>query len=277
MTDAPIAEPSRNPEDVDWDREAAKDLEETVRHQDKRGHGSDRLSPGPQDPALRQFKERGVATAFATEYARQFGKQITHVRSVEDDPPDCSAQLAGGTIGIEITELVKGEMRRDNAADWDKREQKHLDGKFSPQQELEQKQRNYNRNYQSSLWTRREFLEQLQGLIEKKDGNSQLVDLAEARPVMLVIFTDDQNLPRVDVERWLDRSMFSANNLEHIFLLGPLEACVNAQPRTPSLENGATSSQYLFRLRIESLWRRMAARIASYVRCGLGTSVSRSC
>jgi len=249
MTDAPIAEPSRNPEDVDWDREAARDLEETVRHQDKRGHGSDRLSPGPQDPALCQLKERDVATAFATEYARQFGKQITHVRSVEHDPPDCSAQLAGGTIGIEITELVKGEMRHDNATDWKRQEErKQPGGKFSPQQALEQKQRNYRRNYQRSLWTEPEFLERLQRLIEKKDGNGRLVKWAEARPVMLVVFTDDQNLRRVDVESWLDGSMFSANNLEHIFLLGPLDACVNAQPRTATLDNSVTSKHYLFRL-----------------------------
>ena len=89
-----------------------KAVQEAIDFQNQRGPGSDHVVPS--HPELRQATERCIAQQFADAYARQYGKEITCIRSNENDPPDCFACEDDKQLGIEITELVKPEIRADN-------------------------------------------------------------------------------------------------------------------------------------------------------------------
>jgi hypothetical protein len=239
---------------AELDADALNDVKKAIEYQNQRGHGADHAVP--DHPAERQAIECDVAEEFANAYARQYGKQITGIHSNDSDPPDCFAREDGKQLGIEITELVKHKIRADNVAEW--REARRRAGReLAPEEELEQHQKNYTRNYECSLWTEEEFRERLQDVITKKDGNEGLADCAKTMRVVLVIYTDDQNLPKADLEEWLAGAGFSAKSLKEVFLRGPHEAGDNAQvrpnPNDPSAWEKAawvTPGYPLFRLRV---------------------------
>ena len=185
----------------------------------------------PSHPELRQATERCIAQQFADAYAQKYEREITDIRSNENDPPDCFAYEDGKQLGIEITELVKHEIRADNVAAWRRAQQDAEGRRLTPEDQGEQGQRNYARNYERSLWTKEEFLERLQDVIRKKDGKEGLVICAKIMRVVLVIYTDDQNLQKTDLTEWLADAVFSAQNLKEVFLRGPHEATDNKQIR----------------------------------------------
>ncbi len=206
----------------------------------------------PSDPELRQAAiESHIAEEFAKAYARQYGKQIIDIRSNENDPPDCFASEDGKQFGVEITELVKYEIRADNVAEW------HRAKPSTPEEKIELMQGLHAKNYERSLWTKEELLRRLQGVITKKDEKKGLADCAETMRVILVIYTDDQNLPKTDLTSWPANTVFSAQNLKEVFLRGPHQAQSNKQLRPdPNNPNAwdkiaeVTPDYPLFRLRL---------------------------
>lgn len=224
-------------------------LKKRVEYLNQRGQGADHVVPS--DPELRQAIESHIAEEFANAYARQYGKQIIDIRSNEDDPPDCFASEDGKQFGIEITELVKHEIRADNVAEW------HRAKPSTPEEKIELMQGLHAKNYERSLWTKEELLGRLQGVITKKDEKKGLADCAETMRVVLVIYTDDQNLPKTDLTSWLANVVFSAQNLKEVFLRGPHQAQSNKQlrpnPDDPNAWERAvwvTPDYPLFRLRL---------------------------
>ena len=210
--------------------DAGLNAKEATEYQNQRGHGADHVVP--DDPALRQtIGERAVAEEFAEAYSQKYEKEITDIRSNENDPPDCFAYEDGKQFGIEITELLKPEIRADNVTGFHKARQRVGGRELTPDEQREQQQENYVRNYECSLWTKKEFLQSLQAVITKKDGNKRLVNCIKKICVVLVIYTDDQNLPKADLTEWLADAVFSAQNLKEVFLRGPHEAEDNKQIR----------------------------------------------
>ena len=210
--------------------DAGLNAKEATEYQNQRGHGADHVVP--DDPALRQtIGERAVAEEFAEAYSQKYEKEITDIRSNENDPPDCFAYEDGKQFGIEITELLKPEIRADNVTGFHKARQRVGGRELTPDEQREQQQENYVRNYECSLWTKKEFLQSLQAVITKKDGNKRLVNYIKKRRVVLVIYTDDQNLPKADLTEWLADAVFPAQNLKEVFLRGPHEAEDNKQIR----------------------------------------------
>ena len=210
--------------------DAGLNAKEATEYQNQRGHGADHVVP--DDPALRQtIGERAVAEEFAEAYSQKYEKEITDIRSNENDPPDCFAYEDGKQFGIEITELLKPEIRADNVTGFHKARQRVGGRELTPDEQREQQQENYVRNYECSLWTKKEFLQSLQAVIKKKDGNKGLVNCIKKICVVLVIYTDDQNLPKADLTEWLADAVFPAQNLKEVFLRGPHEAEDNKQIR----------------------------------------------
>ena len=206
-----------------------KAVQEAIDFQNQRGPGSDHVVPS--HPELRQATERCIAQQFADAYAQKYEREITDIRSNENDPPDCFAYEDGKQFGIEITELLKPEIRADNVTGFHKARQRVGGRELTPDEQREQQQENYVRNYECSLWTKKEFLQSLQAVIKKKDGNKGLVNCIKKICVVLVIYTDDQNLPKADLTEWLADAVFPAQNLKEVFLRGPHEAEDNKQIR----------------------------------------------
>ena len=253
MVQNPIKE--RQIKDVELDADELNAVKEAIEYQNQRGHGADHVVP--DDPALRQAMERAVAKEFAEAYAQKYEKEITDIRSNENDPPDCFAYEDGKQFGIEITELVKHEIRADNVAEWRKAQRSVGGRRLTPEEQREQQQKNYAKNYECSLWTEEEFRERLQDVITKKDGNEGLVNCLKKMRVVLVIYTADQNLPKANLTQWLANAVFSTQNLKEVFLRGPHEAIDNKQirpdPGDPRASEGAawvTLDYPLFRLRV---------------------------
>ena len=73
-------------------------MKEIIESRNKRGHAADRHVPS-HDLDLRAYSEQDTAEDFAHAYARQYGQEITDIRSNENDPPDCFGLLDGERIG----------------------------------------------------------------------------------------------------------------------------------------------------------------------------------
>jgi len=219
------------------DADTLNAVKEAVEYQNQREPGADHTAPDRF--GLRQSTECSIAEEFAKAYAQKYEKEITDIRSNENDPPDCFAYEDGNQFGIEITELVKHEIRADNVTGFHKARQRVVGRELTPEEQREQQRENYVRNYECSLWTKEEFLQRLQAVITKKDGNKGLVNCSKKMRVALVIYTDDQNLPKDGPTQWLADAVFSAQNLKEVFLRGPYEAKDNKQMRPDSADPSA--------------------------------------
>ena len=232
------------------DADTLNAVKEAIEYQNQREPGADHTVPDRF--GLRQSTECGIAEEFVNAYARKYGKEITGICSNENDPPDCFAYEDDKQLGIELTELVKHEIRKDNADEWNKAKP------ITSGEKIELMQRLHAENYERSLWTKEELLERLQGVITKKDKKKRLADCAKTMRVVLVIYTDDQNLPKADLTEWLADAVFSAQDLKEVFLRGPHEAKDNKQirPSDPNDPNAwekaawVTPDYPLFRLRL---------------------------
>ena len=132
---------------------------------------------------------------------------------------------------------MKPEIRADNVEDWHEARKRAGGRELTPEEQREQAQKSYAGNYEKSLWTKEEFLKRLQDMITKKDEKKVLTDCAKTMRVVLVIYTDDQNLPKADLTEWLADTVFSAQNLKEVFLRGPHEAEDNKQIRPSDLND----------------------------------------
>ena len=225
-------------------------MNEIIESRNKRGHAADRHVPS-HDLELHAYSEQDTAEDFAHAYARQYGQEITDIRSNENDPPDCFGLLDRERIGIEITELVKSEILGTIAEHWKKLE-KQTGKKYqelTPEEKREQQQKNYETNFESAQWTRKGFLELLQCRITKKDKS--LANCSKNTHVMLVVYTAEDWLDNDSLKDWLADAVFSAQNTKDIFLLGPYEAQENAQTDPPDLSIKVEPSYPLYKLHTE--------------------------
>lgn len=82
----------------------------------KRGHANlltrltDRKALGQKQGSGKEIQENMICREWANSVAEEFGMNIENIRHNQCDPPDCFAERCGETIGIEVTELVKGEI-----------------------------------------------------------------------------------------------------------------------------------------------------------------------
>ena len=139
---------------------------------------------------------------FAQSLLAEFGIEITEIDSNSDDPPDCFAKRAGEKIGIEVTELVKSDILKCIAESrLDRRKKKP----YPPGEQLLDEQ-----------WTQEEFTKKVGELIAQKDGKAKgkgtIFDV-------LLIYTDEGDLPPELLESWLSNEKFSATNIKEVFLL----------------------------------------------------------
>ena len=231
------------------DDETLDTLNRIIESRNKRGHAADRHVPS-HDLELRAYSERDTAEDFARAYAHQYGQEITDIRSNENDPPDCIALKGSEKIGIEITELVKSEILKNNAIAW--KECERLTGKnfheLTATEKRNQEQNNHATNFEIAQWTRKEFLEHLRYSIAKKDRS--LANCSKMTPIILVIYTAEDWLENHSLRDWLTDVVFSAQNIMEIFLLGPYEAQQNAQTDPPGLTD-IEPPYPLYKLQIE--------------------------
>ena len=231
------------------DDETLDTLKKIIESRKKRGHAVDRHVPS-HDLELRAYSERDTAEDFARAYAHQYGQEITDIRSNKNDPPDCVALKASEKIGIEITELVKSEILKNNAIAW-KEFEKQTGKNFhelTRAEKRKQEQNNHATNFEIAQWKRKEFLERLQYGIAKKDES--LAKCSKTTPLILVIYTAEEWLENDSLKDWLTDAVFSAQNIKDIFLLGPYEAQENTQTDSPDTPE-AKPPYPLYKLQIE--------------------------
>ncbi len=232
------------------DKEIVEKVNKIIKEQNILGPGADSVIPDNKE-----LEEVTVACRFADAYDRQCGKNITNIHSNAQDPPDCLAEENGNILGIEITRIVKSEVWEDNKKEYYKAKRKGEGRELTKEEFLQLQQDNHRRNYEKSQWSKDELINRLQEAIGKKDR--KLARCATVMRVILVIYTDDQNLPKTDLTSWLADAVFSAQNLKAVFLLGPHQAQSNKHirpdPDDPNAWERAawvTPDYPLFRLRL---------------------------
>ena len=187
------------------DPELLRDVGRWVEAGNKREHAS--LGAVPKDdPELgeesghnKQAKERVWAKDFAKSLLAKLGREITKIESNPDDPPDCFAEESGKMIGIEVTELVKGEILNRIA------QNRYGKKDYSPSELFTDEQ-----------WTHEDFIQRVQESIDKKVDRairtSKIFDV-------LLIYTDEDDLYPERLKKWLSNDIYSAKNIKEVFLL----------------------------------------------------------
>lgn len=185
--------------------ELGHDLKRIAEATNERGHAGFYTVP-KDDPELdekrghwRQIQESGCVQDFARSLSAEFGIEITDIGSNPDDPPDCFAMRAGEKIGIEVTELVKSNILGRFAQARIGRMQ------YPPWEQLSDEE-----------WTREEFVKKVGELIAQKDAKAKKKDVIFD---VLLIYTDEGDLPPERLEAWLSNLRFSAPNITEVFLL----------------------------------------------------------
>lgn len=197
---------SYDPKD-EWelDPELLRDVGRWVEAGKKRSHAS--LGAAPKDdPELceepghnKQAKERVWTKDFTKSLLAKLGREITKIESNPDDPPDCFGEEEGKTVGIEVTELVKGEIL-DRIA-----KKRYGKKDYSP---LEQ--------FTDEQWVHVDFIKRVQESIDKKVERA--IRTGKIFDVLL-IYTDEDDLDPERLQKWLSNDNFSARNIREIFLL----------------------------------------------------------
>ena len=236
------------------------ELDKLIDAQNISGHASDHFVPNDHDQdnadyqEWKAIKEYTVAKEFENAYSGQFRKEITEIEHNSADPPDCFALLDGKKIGIEVTELVKSEIRKLIARAWNdllKKLKKVLLQELSKEEKFEQQKKNYKDNYKKSEWNKDELLNKLQKRITKKNKIKKLKKCAKKMRVILVIYTDEPGLSDDRLKIWLSGNSFSSRYLKEIFLLGPYRASNNAQLKLANSSESTTGSYPLYRVSVE--------------------------
>ncbi len=218
-------EKSYDPKD-EWKLEPGL-LQEVKRYVEagkKRGHASLGAIP-KDDPKLgeepghhREVQERDWVNNFAELLSAKFGREITEIQSNPDDPPDCFAEEEGKKIGIEVTELVKGEILHRIA------QNRYGKKDYSPSEK-----------FADEHWVHDDFVQRVQELLDKKVERARktgkIIDV-------LLIYTYENDLYPERLKEWLSNEIFSAANISEVFFL-----------RSDWPENGDHSP--LFKMNIE--------------------------
>lgn len=134
-----------------------------------------------------QSLERYVVECFAEMLEQQEGILLEGVRSVDADPPDCTASLGGRCITIEVTELVLSSVLKKVRHTL--KNEKRL---TSESGEL----------FDDAQWTKEIFQASLNSLIDSKHEKYQRHSPARRFDVLLIC-TDARWLSLYDVQTWL--------------------------------------------------------------------------
>ena len=197
---------SYDPKD-EWklEPELLQEVKRYVEAGNKRGHASlgaipkDDPKRGEEPGHHRKVQECDWVNNFAELLSAKFGREITEIQSNPDDPPDCFGEEGGKKIGIEVTELVKGEILGRIA-------QKRYGNKdYSPSEQFTDEQ-----------WTHEDFIQKIQESIDKKVDRA--IRTGKIFDVLL-IYTDEGDLSPECLEEWLSNHKFSATDLKEVFLL----------------------------------------------------------
>ena len=185
-----------------------RDVEWIVQEMNKFGHAV--LCAVPKnDPELneemvdwQEIWERAQVQDFAESLSVESGIEITEICSNRDDPPDCFAKRADEIIGIEVTILIKSKiLKRIAESRPDRRKKKP----YPPGEQFSDEQ-----------WTQGEFTKKVGELVAQKDKKAKrkgtIFDV-------LLIYTDEGDLPPELLESWLSNEKFSATNIKEVFLL----------------------------------------------------------
>ncbi|MGZ8927933.1 MAG: hypothetical protein ACXW03_05690 [Methylobacter sp.] len=159
----------------------------------------------------RDLEEFGIVSLLSDSLAaddRLFFKNQTS-RGRPNDPPDCEAQNhQGERVAIEVTELVDGEAIHK----FKKAEKERIPTDWAE-------------------WTRDKFLVELQDRISAKDKCfHELKGAPYAGGYIIVVHTDEIELDRPTVLRYLDGHRFSALHISRAFLLLSYDQNVERSP-----------------------------------------------
>ena len=188
--------------------ELGHDLKRIAEATNKLGHAAfdavpqDGFESSEEKKDWEEMQERGRVLEFAKSLSAEFGIEIIEIESNPDDPPDCFAKRAGDTIGIEVTELVKRHIRERIA---ESRPSQRKPIPYSP-----------NERFADELWTRDEFTKKIGESVAKKDASATKKNKTLD---VLLIYTDEGDLPPERLEDWLSNERFSATNIKEIFLI----------------------------------------------------------
>lgn len=157
--------------------------------QNRRGHASLFARETSED---KQIVELATAREWAESAGAKYGIVVSGIVSNSNSnvAPDCFAQLNGGQIGIELTELVDPELLRCVAAE------RKSDRVFSAYHGI---------GFQQAQWDQTRFCHALNEILAKKDKKYEGQSF---RADVLIVHTDEPWLSPHDVERWLAQNTF---------------------------------------------------------------------
>lgn len=187
-------------------KEIASTLRRIADAAHRRGHASMFAMPKDdenfgEDPGhWQRVLERVVAQDWADSVPPEWGISATGITSNPDDPPDCLAKMDDQVIGIELTELVKGEIIRKH--------RRHEEGKriYSPAERFE-----------DETWSREAFASMISDRLRSK--NAKAIK-KRCQFDILVLYTDELDLSPDKIEVWLrDLKFEPTSHIKRAFLL----------------------------------------------------------
>ena len=194
-----------NTQDENVRNELGRTLMQLADAANKQGHAAfdavpkDGLESGAEREHWKELQELSRAGEFARSLSAEFGIEITEIYSNSDDPPDCYAKRADEKIGIEVTTLVKSDILGRVA------QARKGNKDYSPEEQ-----------FSDGLWAQDELIKKIGESIAKKDASAQ----KEGKTFdVLLIYTDEDDLPPERLEDWLSNQKFAATNINEVFLL----------------------------------------------------------
>lgn len=164
----------------------------------------------------RDLEEQGVVTSLAESMEADNSLFFSSIamRGRGNDPPDLEAlDSSGNRIAFEVTELVDGEAIQAFKS---------------------------GRHYDYAEWNREKFLANLGALlVAKNDRFHKLKGAPYPGGYVVVVFTDEPELPRTTVEAWLQAQTFPGlGNVHRAFLLLSYDPAVERCPHFELARDG---------------------------------------
>jgi hypothetical protein len=175
------------------------DVDFWVNHLNARGHAG----RGHTTHQTHQIVELSILGDWQTAVAESLGWHVSDLKINPSDPPDAFATIEGRRVSIELTELVDGRLlsglRRASRASGIRMTSSEGDA------------------FIRSQWTQERFRHELRQRIEAKQKRYDKRDIVID---VLVIFTDEPWLSRLQVAEWLkDWLPMATPNLKAVHLL----------------------------------------------------------
>ncbi|EEW26845.1 hypothetical protein [Rhodobacter ferrooxidans] len=137
----------------------------------------------------RRDLELSVALEWARSAAAVFGLDVTEIRSNPADPPDCVASVNGRQVGIELTELVDGELLAEL--------------KFRSEQDGRRITSHHSTVFMRAQWDEMRFRAYIDRLLDKKAAKAKV-------PFdFLVVYSAETYLSCELVRQWMTNAPFA--------------------------------------------------------------------